>query len=338
MRSTRELRARRRSGLWTATAATATALALTGLVAPSAHSAPARASAPAITAAPRVAPYLDITMNTPSLVQAAQATGQKNYELAFALGSSGGCDPKWGGTIAIDDQRITQDVAGLKALGGDVVVGTGGSVGPYLETSCSSADALETAYKKVLDTVGSNHLDVDVEAAIPQDMVNQALKQLQAERGTSVTYTLRVQAQDYGVDPYSLQVLQSAKNAGVQVDVNPMVMNFGFSGNWGDAMVSAAKATEGQMKAIWTGKTDAQLYAMLGVTPMIGRNDSGMTTTQADANKVLSFARSNHIASIGFWSLGRDNGGCPSGGVSPTCSGISQSAWEFTDIFKGYAG
>ncbi|GGO87966.1 chitinase [Wenjunlia tyrosinilytica] len=324
-----------------ATAATAVAAVCAALAAPSAHSTPDPTPAPAratVVAPPRVAPYIDITMSKPSLVQAARATGQKKYVLAFALGSSGGCDPKWGGTVAIDDARIKNDVAALKALGGDVVVATGGAIGPYLEHTCSSATALKNAYKKVLDTVGSNHLDVDVEASIPQDMVNRALAQLQAERGTSVSYTLRVQGQDYGLDPYSLQVLQSAKARGVQVTVNPMLMNFGYSGNWGDAMVSAARATVGQLRTVWTGKSDAQLYRMLGVTPMIGRNDSGMTTTQADARKVLSFAKANHIASIGLWSAGRDNGGCPGGGVSPTCSGISQSNWEFTNILKGYTG
>ncbi|MEK8169328.1 hypothetical protein NKH77_04550 [Streptomyces sp. M19] len=103
-------------------------------------------------------------------------------------------------------------------------------------------------------------------------------------------------------------------------------------------MVGAANATVQQMKTVWTDATEAELYARLGVTPMIGKNDSGMTTTQADAQKVLSFAQSHHIASIGFWSAGRDNGGCPNGQISPTCSGISQSTWEFTNLFKGYSG
>ncbi|MFI9597325.1 hypothetical protein [Nonomuraea sp. NPDC052265] len=41
---------------------------------------------------------------------------------------------------------------------------------------------------------------------------------------------------------------------------------------------------------------------------------------------------------VGFWSAARDNGGCPNGQVSPTCSGISQSSYEFTNIFKGFTG
>jgi chitodextrinase len=284
------------------------------------------------------APYIDITFPTPSLVSVKNATGQKYFTLAFALGDSTGCNPAWGGTIPLTDSRIISDVHALQAAGGQVIVATGGAAGPYLETSCGSTAALLAAYKKVLDTVGTNYLDVDVEASIDINKVNSALKQLQAERGTVISYTLRIQGQDYGVDPFSVQILQDAAAKGLEVIVNPMLMDFGYSGAWGDALVSAANATLAQMKQIWPGRTDAQLKRMLAITPMIGKNDTGPTTTQADAQRLLTFAQTDHIARIGFWSAGRDNGGCPNGSVSPTCSGISQSAYEFTNIFKAFTG
>jgi chitinase len=286
----------------------------------------------------QVAPYVDITMPSPSLVDVATATGQKNFTLAFALGSSSGCAPAWGGTVPLNDSRIVNDVNALKARGGSVIVATGGAMGPYLEHVCSSVDALYNAYVAVLDAVGSNSIDVDVEATIPQATVNAALKRLQTTRGTTVSYTMRIQGQDYGMDPYSVTVLEDAAKQGVTVLVNPMLMNFGYTGNWGDAMVAASNATLGQMRAIWPSKSDAQLKALLGLTPMIGRNDTGPTTTQTDARKVLDYAKANHVGRVAFWSAGRDNGSCPGGGVSPTCSGISQANWEFTNMFKTYTG
>ncbi|WP_240506821.1 carbohydrate-binding protein [Thermoactinospora rubra] len=308
----------------------------------SASSAPVTATTTGCTVPPpgeiRHAPYIDITMPTPSLVSAANATGVKHYTLAFALGDSTGCNPAWGGTIPINDSRIIGDVKALQAMGGQVVVASGGALGPYLEHVCGTSGALLAAYKKVLDTVGTNHLDVDVEASIDIAKVNTALKQLQAERGTVVSYTLRVQGQDYGVDPFSLDILKDAAARGLNVIVNPMLMNFGYTGTWGDAMISAAQATLNQMRSVWPGKTDAQLKRMLGVTPMIGKNDTGMTTTQADARKLRDWANANHIGFVGFWSVARDNGGCPDGRVSPTCSGIAQSPYEFTGIFKGFTG
>jgi hypothetical protein len=284
------------------------------------------------------APYIDITMATPALKDVAAATGQKHFTLAFALADSTGCNPSWGGTVPLNDSRVIGEVNDLRSAGGDVIVATGGAAGPYLENTCGSSAALLAAYKKALDAVGSNHLDVDVEASIPVAQVNTALKQLQSERGTVITYTLRVQGQDYGVDPFSVQILQDAASRGLNVTVNPMLMDFGYSGNWGDALVSAANATLNQMRQIWTSRSDAELKRMLGLTPMIGKNDTGPTTTQAVARQLLSYAQSNHVGFIGFWSVGRDNGGCPNGGVSPNCSGIGQSTYEFTNIFKAFTG
>jgi chitinase len=291
----------------------------------------------------RVSPYIDITMNRPSLAEVARATGQKTFTLAFALGSTAGCEPAWGGTIPLNDARIINDVKALRALGGDVIVATGGAAGPYLESLCGSVSALAGAYKKILDTVGTRHLDIDIEASVPTDTMNKALAQVQRERpGTTVSYTLMVQGDDYGLTPQlGVDVLKNAKANGVTVTiVNPMTMEFGSSrSNWGDAVVAAAQSTLRQMKTeVWPEKGDAELKRMLGVTPMIGRNFNGRVFDQSHARQLVSWAGSNHIGELAFWSVGRDNGGCPGGGVSPTCSSISQSLYEFTSIFKGFNG
>lgn len=325
---------RLRKATATIVAATVTALAATLAVSLPTSAAPA----PAV-AAPTAAPYIDITMSSPSLVDVANATGQKVFTLAFVLGDASGCNPSWGGTIPLNDARIINDIRALQAMGGEVIVATGGAAGPYLEYTCGSADALAGAYRQILDTVGTNHLDVDVEATIPQDMVNQALKRIQDERGTSISYTMRVLGDDYGMDPYSVQVLQSAAAHGVDVLVNPMTMEFGSSRpNWGDAVIAAAEASLGQLRQIWPNMSDADLRRHLGVTPMIGRNFNGKIFELAHAHQLVDWANANHIGLVAFWSAGRDNGSCPGGGVSPTCSGIAQGQFEFTSIARGFHG
>lgn len=305
------------------------ALAALGLASP----------AEAAVTSPGSAPYLDITMPSPSLVDVAKATGQKTFTLAFVLADSTGCNPSWGGTIPLDDSRILGDIKAFQALGGQVVVATGGAAGPYLEYTCPDATALANAYRKILDTIGTNSLDVDVETTIPQDTVNTALATLQAERGTTISYTMRVQGDDYGMDPYSVTVLTSAAAHGVDVLVNPMTMEFGTSrADWGDAVIAAAQSTLGQLKQIWPGKPDADLKRQLGVTPMIGRNYNGKIFQPDDATQLVQWATANHIGRLAFWSVGRDNGSCPGGGVSPTCSSISQSQYQFTNIFAGFRG
>jgi chitinase len=76
----------------------------------------------------------------------------------------------------------------------------------------------------------------------------------------------------------------------------------------------------------------------IGITPMIGVND---TTTEVftlqNATDLVTWAKGQcYVNRLAFWSLGRDNGGCAGGGVSPTCSSISQSTWQFSSIFKGF--
>jgi chitinase len=295
--------------------------------------------AAAAAATPTSAPYLDITMTRPSLVGVANATGHKVFTLAFVLADSTGCNPTWGGTIALNDQRIIGDIAALRAMGGDVVVATGGAAGPYLEYTCGSADALFGAYTRILDATGANHLDVDVEATIPEDMVNTALARLQAERGTSISYTMRVLGDDYGMDPYSVQVLRNAKAHGLDVLVNPMTMEFGSARpDWGDAVIAAAESTLRQIREIWPELSEADAKRRLGVTPMIGRNFNGKIFDQNHARKLIDWATTNHIGLLGFWSAGRDNGSCPGGGVAPSCSSIPQGEYEFTTIFAGFRG
>lgn len=287
-----------------------------------------------------VAPYIDITMASPTLAQIEQATGQKTFTLAFVLGDTSACDPSWGGTIALNDSRIIGEINALRALGGDVVVSFGGAQGPYLETTCGNAGQLAAAYEKVVDTLNVKHIDFDMEAATNTDMVNTAIAQVQRDRpGTVVSYTLEVQAATYGLTPaLGVQVLQNAVSHGVQVGiVNPMTMDFAPDGDWGTSVIEAAQSTEAQMATIWPNLSTAQLYAMLGVTPMIGDNDTGPVFTLADAQQLLSFAQSNHVGRLAFWSEGRDNGNC-SGGVSPSCSGIAQGLFQFTSIFHGYTG
>jgi len=295
------------------------------------------------TGSAKVWPYIDITMSTPTLAQVAQATGQKFFTLAFALGSSAGCVPSWGGTIPLNDSRIAGEIADLRALGGDVAVSFGGALGPYLSSVCGTVASQAAAYEQVIDAYNIKHIDFDVEASIPIDTMNKAIAQVQRDRpGTVVSYTLEVVGDTFGiVDSIGTAVLTNAVANGVNVGiVNPMTMDYSPSAGveWGQSVINAAQATEAQMATIWPSKTSAQLYAMLGVTPMIGRNDTGPIFTIADAQNLVAWAQTKHVGLLAFWSVGRDNGGCPGGGVSATCSSISQSTFQFTGIFGGYTG
>ena len=273
------------------------------------------------------------------LTELKQKYGLKSVSLAFALGGNAGCSPMWGGQTPIDNGPIISQIKAFKAAGGDVVVSTGGALGPYLETSCRSAADLVNAYKRVLSVTGSLHLDVDIESSIPLDVMNEALATLQKQMPSlTVSFTLEVQGDDYGVtDVLGVSVLKNAVKHGVNVDiVNPMTMEFGSSRkSWGDACIAAAEATLKQMKGVWPQKSEKELYSMLGVTPMIGRNFNGKVFDTNHAKQLVAWAKSKQIGHLAFWSLNRDHG-CAGKGVSPDCSSIAQGDHDFTKIFVGF--
>ena len=117
-----------------------------------------------------------------------------------------------------------------------------------------------------------------------------------------------------------------------------MTMDIDSNKNWGGAVEDASEATHRQLKQIWPDKSDKELYSMIGLTPMIGRNDYGKTFQLSDAKQVVQYAKSKGIGHLAFWALGRDNGKCPNekGDPSNECSGIQQQDHEFTKIFAEF--
>lgn len=314
--------------------AVALLLALTGCtsaVAGTPSAAPAAVLAPV-----RVAPYVDVSVQRPDLAAVASETGLRHVVLAFAL-SGGDCRPAWGGKVAVDDPALRAEVDAFRAAGGDVTVATGGAVGTYLENACGTADELAGAYGVLLDAMGTNRLDVDVETGVRPDVIVAALAQVQGSRGTAITLTLPIDLA--GLTPAGLDLVNRAAAAGVEVTVNGMDMNFRTGGDWGQAMVDAAQAVLDQLRTIYPDASEATQNGTLGLTVMIGRNDAGPVTTPADAQKVLEFARSRGVGRLGMWSLGRDSGSCAQRKrVSVDCSGVAQADLDFTRLLGSYAG
>lgn len=302
-------------------------------------SASASASAGTVTipATLKVAPYIDIVSGTVDVSDVASETGQKDFALAFVLADSAGtCTPTWGGKTAIGDSTIAAEIDKIDAAGGSSIVATGGATGTYLETACSEEE-LVTAYETALDAAGSNRLDVDIEQSVTVETVAGALAALQKARGTAITLTLPVAGTTQGLADAGIELLKAVEDTGVEVTVNAMTMNFDAAGGgWGRAMTLAGAAVRDDLASIWSDKSDTELYAMLGVTPMIGVNNTGGTTKTADAKLLLTWATEKGLGFVRFWSVNRDNGGCTDGSVASNCSGISQTTYQFTDQFHAF--
>ncbi|MCK1820675.1 cellulose binding domain-containing protein [Streptomyces sp. XM83C] len=294
------------------------------------------------TASAGFAPYVDTSLYPAfDLLAAADATGVKNYNLAFVT-DGGGCTPKWGGVTDLTGDAVAAQIGALRAKGGDVRVSFGGASGIELATSCSSADALAAAYGKAVDAFKLTKVDFDVEGgALPNAAANtrraQAIAKLQQQHpGLDVSFTLPVMPE--GLTQDGVDLLANAKQNGVKIStVNIMAMDYGpaYSGDMGTYAEQAATATQAQIKSV-LGLSDSAAWKAVAVTPMIGVNDVASEVFRVDdASQLVAFAKSKGIGWLSMWSATRDKA-CP-GGPKPsadaTCSSIDQAPNAFAKAF-----
>jgi chitodextrinase len=294
------------------------------------------------------APYVDMgEPSTPSLVALAEASGTRDFTLAFVQ-SSGTDTIGWAGSGTIADDTLNNgstiqaEVQALQAIGGNVTISFGGENGtdPAVAAAASgeSAAQLQAEYQSVITRYGVTSLDFDIEGAPETNQASltlrdEALKGLEAANpGLQISYTLPVLPT--GLDSNGLNIVDTAVKDGVDISViNIMAMDYGSSVDNGGAMgtdaIDAIQATEKQLAT-------AGLHATIGVTPLIGVNDTpGEVFTLADAQQLANYVATDpDVTRVAMWSIGRDNGSDP--GISydsPTASGLTQTDYEFSSIF-----
>jgi hypothetical protein len=282
-----------------------------------------------------------------NLVSIQQQAGFTAVTLAF-LDATNGCAVGWGGlggTLPTDSlpngSSVLSIVQSLQSAGVQVILSFGGANGSEPALNCTSASQLQALYQSVINRYHVNMLDFDIEGGATADQTSITLRDhalvglKAANPGLVISYTLPVLPT--GLIDTGVNILESAKADGFDPDViNVMTMDYGASADNGGAMgtdaTSAAAATEAQIEA-------AGLNSTVGITPMIGVNDTNTEIfTLADAQTVLSFANAHsYVGRVSMWSLGRDNGSCSGEDfASPSCSGLTQSSYQFSEAFKTY--
>lgn len=302
---------------------------------------------------PYFAPYTDITMDH-GFAQMAQNTGTKYFSLGFVVNSSsGGCQATWAGDTSVSGGFMQSDISALRAEGGDVIPSFGGAAGKELALACTTVPTLQAQYQSVIDNYNVTHLDFDIEGSALNNTAantrrNQALAGLQAAAQSAgkqlfISYTLPVTTS--GLLSNSLNLLKNAVSNGVNVNVvNIMVMDYydasSAPGNqMGQNAINAANATIAQLQKIFTTKTTSQLWAMLGLTPMVGENDDTTEVfTEQDAQAVLAFAQQKQIGELSFWSVQLDVPCTGSETPTNTCSGVTQQPYDYSHIFDAFNG
>jgi hypothetical protein len=255
--------------------------------------------------------------------------------------TSVGCKASWFNAFDPRQKQFADQIAAVRAGGGDVKVSFGGATGIELAQACTSVAALQAEYQAVVTAYGLKYVDLDIEGAAVADPTtiarrSAAIAGLQkANPGLKVSLTLPVLPEGLTVD--GLNVVRSAKNAGVDLDlVNIMAMDYGRAGqDYGDLAIQAARSTKDQIRSIY-GNSDAAAFRMLGVTPMLGVNDDSGVFGLSDARDLVAFANGNHIGFLSFWETNRDKNACT--GPLFQCTNVSQAPFDFSKIFAGFTG
>jgi Cellulose binding domain len=287
-----------------------------------------------------VAPYIDMgSWPTPLLSQVSSASGLRSFTLAFITAS--GCKAMWFNAYDPRTGWQLDEINRIRAAGGDVKISFGGASGIELAQACTDVNALTAEYQAVVSAYALRYIDFDIEGSATAEPAsiarrNQAMARLQASNpNLRISLTLPVLPEGLTAD--GLNVVRTARDAGVIIDlVNIMAMDYYRTGDYGDFAVTAANNTFAQLKSLYPARTDAQVWRMLGVTPMLGVNDDQHIFDQNDARQLVTTATGRHLGMLAFWEVTRDRNACT--GALYMCTNIAQQPYEFSRIFTGFTG
>jgi chitinase len=262
--------------------------------------------------------------------------------LAFATGACG--SETWGG--ASGATWAAENIPQLNSAGLNYVVSTGGEAGTF---TCASTAAMDS----FIATYASPHLvgiDFDIEGGQTQSEIQQLAD---AAAGAQSQYpnlqfsftlaTLGASDGSYGgVNSLGNEVVEAVLGSGLKnYVINLMTMDFGSASS--SVCVVVNGSCEMAQSAIQAVKNLEHTYGIpagkIAVTPMIGLNDNTSETfTTADVDTLTSYAVSNGLAGLHFWSLDRDTP-CSDDYASPTCNSISSTTpLEYTNRFLSDLG
>jgi hypothetical protein len=298
------------------------------------------------------APYTDLTSYPPpDLTAIRHAAGVRDVTLAFVTAQAGTkCVPTWGGyaSYPASGKHAYQraGIATFQHAGGDVIPSFGGQAGAELATVCKTTKALESAYATVISAYKANHVDFDIEGA---DVANfaaakrratalAALQTQAAARGHQLHVSLTLPVLPTGLTADDKRVIADTADGGVSISlVNGMAMDFGDSAaphpanKMGTLAIDVANGLRRQLGSIFPSLSRTALNSLIGITPMIGINDtSDEVFTAANATQLATYATANKLGMLSMWQLGRDKQCAqPVTTAQTTCSGVSQAPWAF---------
>lgn len=255
-------------------------------------------------------PYVDTTLYP--LIDLSTVPHSNSFHLGFVIADADS-DPSWGGY-----HKVSSDFMDKRIKGKELICSFGGAYGKELAQVCTTEKELFDKYKTVIDRYDFIALDFDIEGQALMDARSNYIR-------SKAIAMIRKQYPKLGINltvpsmPFGLTktVLMMATDFDI---INIMAMNFGNVKEMGAAVCEAATNAHKQ-----TGKP-------IGVTVMIGKNDTGEVFTLDDAKQLTEFAKHNSwLVFKSFWSVHRDRG--VEGDLAQS-SQVPQKPWAFSKLLK----
>ncbi|ENR5392347.1 TPA: chitinase [Providencia rettgeri] len=223
----------------------------------------------------------------------------------------------------------------LIAGGVKVAVSFGGAANQDVSLVQTQEQLINT-YQEAIDTLSASHIDLDFENGLyDADNAFSALKVI-VDNNPQITLSLTLPTMPTGLTSTGLALVKKSVDAGLMMKVNGMAMDY-YDPNitsLGDAAVKAANSIKNQLKPLYPGIDDNELYNYVQITPMIGLNDDLTMFNFNDVNILAEFAKNNGLNLVSMWSLTRDR---PGNKPFPEAisSGNPEQTYEFeyTDLF-----
>lgn len=260
--------------------------------------------------------------------------GNKAVTLAFATGT---CESEnWGGVPG--DTLAAANIPLFVTHNMNYIISTGGAAGTFLCDSATDMTHFLSRYQSK-NLVG---LDFDIEGGYTATQLNTlmaatvaAIQNLGLQNKLRVSLTVATLASSSTINTLGEQAIQAAQAAGLNFNVNLMVMDYGDAGcqknNNGQCDMAAS--------AIYAARKFSEDYHIplnrIELTPMIAENDTaGETTTLADALTIATFVRENQLAGLHYWSFDRDTACAQhSNWASPICNSVSTAPLQYDAAF-----
>lgn len=310
---------------------------------------------------PWFASYVDVTATPSFAFEQLGTTPTKDVVLSFVVSSSSSaCTPSWGGAYGLERARAALDldrrIARLQQQGGNIAVSFGGLANHELAVDCTDSDKLLAAYRAVVERYDLDTIDLDLELSGLTNTAAAArrayaIAQLQADRraeGKNLAVWVTLPVAPQGLTEDGTNGVSALLAGGVDLaGVNIMTMNYGASLEKGTSMLDgsedAAIQTVRQLGILYKRAgihlNTATIWSKIGLTPMVGQNEtSDEVFTLDDAKNLNQFALDHGISRMSMWSANRDIE-CGSNYVyvqvaSDSCSGVTQDKMAFAVLLS----